>query len=328
MQSAKVKASWFPYAVVIAVVVVSLVFAAIGFYSWHKMQATMGDSDRSISILFIMLGNDLVSLAISVAFGLGYTQWLLERHRIAGLPGYAAVCIGVLKLLLGFAVAFLWQILVHALMLAYGHSTGMVLITVMNTVLGHLISMADVIVPIWLVFLVLRGRAIPASPHPVELRGRALLMFTMFAWSWLLILAQVASPMMGPVAVQLVDDSGVLASPLSPYVGSLALLLPAFLGALIGLPRSMPTTRPFRVWLSASLAVLLCMVAMVVITFAAVRIAALISEDYQPGIGFCAFIALLWFLVSIPLCGLLVRSLTREQAPPIRYDRGNESLAG
>ena len=306
MPSAEEKPSSFPYAVMLAVMVVDLALAALGIYRRQHMPTGMDDA-RRLGVLYMMLGSDLVGLVISAAFALGYTQWMLERRRIAGLPGYAAAGIGVLKGLLGFALMIAWQMAARALLTAYDHYAGMQLVAILSLVLGHLITVAAVMVPVWLAFSVLRRRAIPASPRPVELRGRALLMFTLFAWSWLLVMAQLVAP----IAMQFYGTE-LEASPAVPYVGSIAMVLPVFLGGLLGLPRTMSRARPFRLWLAGTLAV-------VVVTFAMVCVSGFVGKDFAPRTIFSAFSALMagvWFAVSMLLCWLLVRVLCRTQAPP------------
>lgn len=311
MPSAKEKPSSFPYAVMLAVMAVSLALATFGLYRWRYMSMGMDDA-RRLGVLYMMLGSDLAGLVISAAFALGFTQWMLERRRLAGLPDYAAVGIGVLKGLLGVALMFAWQMAAQALLTAYDHYAGVQLVAILSLVLGHLITVAAVMVPIGLAFSVLRGQAIPASPQPAELRGRALLMFTLFAWSWLLVLAQLVAPM----AMQFYG-SELEASPAIPYAGSIALVLPAFLGGLLGLPRTMSQTRPLRLWLAGTLA-------MVVATFTMVCISGFVGNDFAPRTIFSAVSVLMagiWFVVSTLLCWLLVRVLCRTQAPPLRDGR-------
>jgi hypothetical protein len=293
----------------LAVMVVSLALATLGVYRWQHLSTGMDDA-RRLGVLYMMLGNDLVGLVISAAFALGYTQWMLERRRLAGLPDYAAVGIGVLKGLLGFALMFAWQMAARALLTAYDHYAGMQLVAILSLILGHLITVAAVMVPIWLAFSVLRGQALPASPQPVELHGRALLMFTLFAWSWLLVLAQLVAP----IAMQFYGTE-LEALPVVPYAGSIGLLLPAFLGGLLGLPRTMSQTRPLRLWLAGTLA-------MVVVIFAMICISGFVGRDFAPRTIFSAFAALMagvWFAVSTLLCWLLVKVLCRTQAPPLLH---------
>jgi hypothetical protein len=317
VQSAKEKPSSFPYVVTLAVMVVSLALATFVVYRWQHMSTGM-DDERRLGVLYVMLGSDLVGLVISAAFALGYTQWMLERRRVAGLPDYAAAGIGVLKGLLGFALMFAWQMAARALLTAYDHYAGMQLVAILSLILGHLITVAAVMVSIWLAFSVLRGQAIPASPRPVELRGRALLMFTLFAWSWLLVVAQLVVPM-----TMELYRAEFEALPLIPYAGSIGLVLPVFLGGLLGLPRTMPLTRPFRLWLAGTLAVLVCALAMVVVIIAMVGIGRFLGQDFAQITAFSALVAVVWFVVSTLLCWLLVKVLFRTQAPLLRHEMVN-----
>lgn len=308
MPSAREKPSSFPYAVMLAVMVVGLAFATFAVYRWQHVSAGMDDA-RRLGVLYVMLGSDLVGLVISAAVALGYTQWMLERRRLAGLPDYAAVGIGVLKGLLGFALMFAWQMAARGLLTAYDHYAGMQLVAIVGLIVGHLMTVAAVMVPIGLAFSVLRGQAIPASPQPVELRGRALLMFTLFAWSWLLVVAQLVAPM----TMQLYRAE-FEALPLVPYVGSIGLVLPVFLGGLLGLPRTMPLTRPVRLWSAGTLAVLVCAVVMAIVTIVMVGFGRSLGEAFVPIAAFSTLVAVVWFVVSTLLCWLLVKVLFRSQA--------------
>jgi hypothetical protein len=310
--SAKEKPSSFPYAVMLAVMVVGLALATLAVYRWQHVSAGVEDA-RRLGVLYMMLGNDLVGLVISAAFALGYTQWMLERRRLAGLPDYAAVGIGVLKGLLGFALMLAWQMAARALLTSFGHYAGMQLVAFVGMIVGHLMTVAAVMVPIGLAFFVLREQAIPASPQPVELRGRALLMFTLFAWSWLLVVAQLVAPM-----TMQMYRAEFEALPLVPYVGSIGLLLPVFLGGLLGLPRTMPLTRPVRLWSAGTLAVLVCAVVMAVVTVAVVGFGRSLGEAFASIAALGALVAVIWFVVSTLLCWLLVKVLFRAQAQPLR----------
>jgi hypothetical protein len=307
VQSAKEKPSSFPYAVTLAVVAVGLAFATFAVYRWQHLSVGMDDA-RRLGVLYVMLGSDLVGLVISAAFALGYTQWMLERRRVAGLPDYAAVGIGVLKGLLGFALMLAWQMAMRRWLAAYDHHAGMQLVAIVNLILGHLMTVAVVMVPIWLAFSMLHRQAIPASPRPVELRGRALLIFTLFAWSWLLVAAQSVVPM----TMQLYHAE-FEALPLLPYMASIGLVLPVFLGGLLGLPRNVPLTRPFRLWFAGTLAVLVCALAMAVVIIVMFGMGRSLGKYFVPIAAFGALVAVVWFVVSTLLCWLLVKMLFRTQ---------------
>lgn len=317
MPTAKEKPSSFPYAVMLAVMAMGLALATFAAYRWQHLSTGMDDA-RRLGVLYVMLGSDLVGLVISAAFALGYTQWMLEQRRVAGLPDYAAVGIGVLKGVLGFALMFAWQMAARGLLAAYGHYAGMQLVAIVGLILGHLITVAAVMVSIGLAFSVLREQAIPASPQPVELRGRALLMFTLFAWSWLLVVAQLVAPMTMDIYRAEVD-----ALPLVPYAASIGLVLPVFLGGLLGLPRTMPLTRPFRLWLAGTLAVLVCALAMAVVTIVMVGIGRSLGEDFASIAAFSALVAVIWFVVSTLLCWLLVKLLFRTGASLLHHEKVN-----
>ena len=317
VQSAKEKPSSFPYVVMLAVMVVGLAFATFAVYRWQNLSTGMDDA-RRLGVLYVMLGSGLAGLVISAAFALGCTQWMIERRHLAGLPEYAAVAIGVLKGLLGFALMFAWQMAERRLLGAYGHYTGMQLVAILGLILDHLIAVAAVMVSIGLAFSVLREQAIPASPQPAELRGRALLMFTLFAWSWLLVIAQWTAP----TTMQLYRAASD-ALPLVPYVVSIGLVLPVLLGGLLGLPRTMPLTRPFRLWLTGTLAVLVCALTMAVVVIVMVGFGRSLGKYFVPITAFSALVAVVWFVVSTLLCWLLVKVLFRTQALPLRHGKVN-----
>lgn len=310
MQPTRAKPSPFPYLVVLAVAVVNLAFLAAGVYNWQKLNATPGyDHDVRLGLFYSMLGSSLVTLAISVAFGFAFTQWLLERGLMAGPPGYAAFAIGLLKALIGVALAFSWSYFVKVVMSMYHDSARMMLVAFLSACTSHLIAIVAVMLPIGLIFRMLRSVEAPAAPYPAELQGRALLIFTLFAWSWILIVAEMLI-----LAASGYDDTATEAPPLMLYAGSFGLVLSVFLGAKWGLPQTMLVTRPGRLWLAATLAVLVCAGVIVAVSFAMVWLGEVLGAHIEPGIGFSALVALVWFAVSIPLCGLLVKALTRSSA--------------
>ena len=152
---------------------------------------------------------------------------------------------------------------------------------------------------ILLMFRLFRRYQLTVS-FPMELRGRALLIFTLFSWSWIVAMLNLAMPMAAAFyAEQDIDQATVY---LAPLAGSFVLVLPAFLGALLGLPTRMPFTRPVRLWLAATSAVLISAVAMVGVTYAAVRLAEALHGRVEPNTELCALVALAWFVVTIPLC--------------------------
>ena len=315
MQSAKVKPSLLPYAVALAILIVNLIFDLLSIYRAMHMHSTSGDDSIHQVALYMMLGSEFGAMVLSVVLGFACTQWLLERRRIAGLPGYAAVCIGATYAVLSVALTFSLWFITQAVSKHFG-DIGMHMMVIVNVIVGRVITLLAVALPVWLIFRLLRKREIPVL-HSVELRWRALLIFTMFVWAWVLVILQLGLPVALSLGSTYETDQGLFL--LQGYMGSFVLVLPAFLGAWVGLPRTMPHTRVLRLLLTSVLALVVCALAMVIVTYVMVRMGGAFIDDIEPGQGFSALVALVWFIVSIPLCGFLVRLLTRKQAPLVPY---------
>jgi hypothetical protein len=254
---------------------------------------------------------------LSVTFGLAFTQWISERRRVSGLPGYGAAGIGIVYGVMATGLGLAWWAVMRIVTKGLS-GIGINFMAIANMVLSHCITVISVCLSVLLFFRLLRHREVPAQ-QPVERRGRALLIYTLFVWSWVLAIMQ----MMVPFIVTLGSSYGMDSSyeldtgslVLITYTGSIGLALPAFLGGLAGLPSAMPYTQVARLWITSVLAILVCAVAMVAVAYALVRMASALGAS-SPGAGFTAFVTLVWFIVSIVGCWLLVRSIMRQQTPP------------
>ncbi|TCV96399.1 hypothetical protein EC912_102750 [Luteibacter rhizovicinus] len=313
MQFSREKPSLLPYAVMLAIILVNLAFDAISVYRVFHMPDMSGDDSFAQRALYSVLGNEFVAMVVSVAFSVACTQWLMERRRIGGLPGYAAICIGVGYAVLSVLLSFAWWFITQAITKNAG-TVGMNVLVVVNAIAGHILKMLFAVLPVLLVFRLLRKYETPAS-HPADLRWRALLIFSLFAWSWVLLIMQFAVPVGLSLGASYGYDSGML--PLAVYAGSTGLVLPAFIGGLLGLPKTMPLTRPLRLLLASVAAWVVCALVMVGSTYVMVRIGQAVVDYFRPGVGFSALVALIWFVVSILLCRLVVKALVRGQPPSI-----------
>lgn len=320
MQNIRNKASSFPYLVMLCVTVAHALLQGVLIFSiLHRAMPDESEHLRN-TMLYMSLGSDISFQVIYAAFSLGFTQWWLEHRCIAGLPGYAPVSAGILSVVLGGAWGFAAALLTRHIAQTLMGSAGMSFALTVSVLVGYVVGPLLLIFSMWLVFHLLRSQEKSAA-GPVELRGRALLIFTLFAWSWVMLVLAISMPAFGAYFSS--DDIDPTLLHLGPYAGSFGLILPAFFGALLGLPRSMPTARPVFLWLAATVAVLVSAIAMVVSAFVAVRVAMLLGVDVQPTISLAVWTAVAWFAISTPLCWVLVRLIVSQQstarfdAPPV-----------
>ena len=299
MSSARAKASSFPYTVMLCVVLVRLLLDGFGLYRAMIRPVEPGYEHYRAVALYTALGTNISFLLLLAAFSLAATQWVLERRRIAGLTTYAAAGIALLSTALSIAWIFGSGFLLRMAVEKLVGSAGMRLAVTVNVLSSYIMEPMLVVLSILLMFRLFRRYQLTVS-FPMELRGRALLIFTLFSWSWIVAMLNLAMPMAAAFyAEQDIDQATVY---LAPLAGSFVLVLPAFLGALLGLPTRMPFTRPVRLWLAATSAVLISAVAMVGVTYAAVRLAEALHGRVEPNTELCALVALAWFVVTIPLC--------------------------
>jgi MFS family permease len=310
VQSFKAKPSLLPYAVMLAIFLVNLAFDAISIYRLFHMPTLSDDEAVVQRVLYIMLGSRFGAMVLSMATGAACTQWLMERRRVPVMPGYTAMCIGVAYALFSVVLNLLWWFITQAITKSLS-GVALHMMVVVNVIAGLLLTVLCAILPVLLVFRLLRKHEKPAVLS-VELRPRALLIFTLFVWSWVLVAMQFAVPAAASLGAAYGVDSGLL--PLAAYAGSIMLVLPAFLGALFGLPGTMPSARPLRLWIASLAASVACALAMVLLTNAMLRIGKAMLDDFEPTQGFAALVALVWFVVSVLLCGLLVRVLVRRSS--------------
>ncbi|MBE1161935.1 hypothetical protein [Dyella acidiphila] len=297
----------------LCVVIAHLLLDALGIYSILHLAALAGDDDhdRYVDAFYMALGNDIGFLVISAAFSLAGAQWMLERRRVAGLPGYAAACMGVLSAVLGLAWSFVSAHLIRTLALALASTTSMQVAMTISVLIGYTVAPLLVLFSIWLPFRLWRAKEIPAVGL-VDLRARGLLLFGLFAWSWVMLVLGFTIPAAAIYYASSGLDPALVH--IGPYAGSMVLALPAFLGALIGLPRSMPAVRPVRIWLAALLAMLVSAIAMVAVAFVAVELMRVISGSAAQSMGMSAAVAFAWLVIATPLCWLVVKGLTRRLA--------------
>jgi hypothetical protein len=304
------KASSFPYLVMFYVILVHLLLDALGVFSLLHLRY---EHARDMA-LYMTLGSNIGFLVIYAAFSLAFTQWLLERRRIAGLPGYAPICMVVLSAVLsigwGFGTAFLLRFLNQML-------AGDLSVVVTISVLIRYVMLPVLLwFSIWPIFQLFRDRAVPAA-GPSQSRGLALLIFTLFAWSWVMLVLALTVPMGASYFSSESLDPSVLY--LAPYAGSFVLALPAFLGALLGLPSKMPTAQPLRMWGVATLAMVVCAVVMVAASFAAAVLLVHFDRGADVSVSAGALVTLVWFAVSTPLCWLSVKLLIRQPSDAMEW---------
>jgi hypothetical protein len=310
VQLSKAKPSLLPYAVMLAILLVNLAFDAISVYRLFHMPTLSGDEAVVRRVLYSMLGSRFGAMVLSMATGAACTQWLMERRRVAGLPGYTALCIGVAYALFSVALNLLWWFITQAISKSMS-GVALNMLVVANVIVGLLLTVLCAILPVLLAFRLLRQHEKPAA-LPVEFRPRALLILSLFVWSWILVAMQFAVPAAASLGAAYGVDAGLL--PLAAYAGSIMLVLPAFPGALFGLAGAMPSARPLRLWIASLAASVACVLAMVLITNAMLRIGKAMLDDFEPTQGFAALVALVWFVASVVLCGLLVRVLVRRRS--------------
>jgi hypothetical protein len=307
----KPKASFFPYAVMLCMAAMHVLLALPGIYVLLHRPVDPDRAGYQASMLYMMLGADVGYAMISGAFGLASAQWLLERRRINALPGYAAVGMAILNAVLAVGWTFSSLAIVRAVIGTGMVADGLVVASTISAISSYVVQPLLVMLSVWLVFRLLRDREKPMA-YPVQVRGRALLIFTLFAWAWLLALLGLSAPVGSTFyAYQGIDPRTFYTV---SYSGTLVLLVPSFLGALLALPMGMTATRPVRLWLAATLTLIVSATVMVVVAFAVAALTHFSFENLQPNIGFAVVASLLWFFLSVPLCWLVVKLLTRKRA--------------
>ncbi|MBB3228687.1 MFS family permease [Luteibacter sp. Sphag1AF] len=309
MQNSETRAATLPYTAALAIIVVNLIFTCLAVYRILHMQSPSLDDEGRYHVLVTLAGSEVVSMVLSVALAIGTTQWFVERRGMMSPPGYAAALIGLGYAILGAVLPLAWWAASHSFVQQMASSSISLLVTV-NFVVGLALKAIGVILPVWLVFHLLRKHERPTQP-PYSMRLRALLIFTLLVWAWVLSVAQFAVP--AAMAMAPYYGYNFDSAPLIACVGSFGFVLPAFIGALLGLPRQPQHTRPLRLLLASVVVFLVSVLVLVGLTYALLRIAVAVNAGFEPTTGFVAFIWLIWFVLSVALSGLLVRGLTRER---------------
>lgn len=310
MQYSKAKASSFPYVVMLCVVLVQLILSALSIaFVLHKAPSP-GDAGQiqKAATLYMTLGSSIGFLVMSAAFSLAGTQWMLERRNVAELPRIAAVCIaglcGALSAAWGFLVAFLmgiaasnmaWTTLVHV-------------VFPFQKLLGCVIPELLILFSVWLVFRLFRRQEVPMAGM-ADLRGRALLVFGLLSWWWIMPVLSFVVPVAAMRFLDVDADANPMTLFLGPYAGSMVLALPAFLGAMFGFPVRMHVVRPTRLCFTAALAMLVNILVLMALAAVAAMLSYAMDNDAKPGIGIAVLVQLVWLAASTLLCRLLVKAL-------------------
>lgn len=284
------------------------------------------------SMLYYLLGGDITVLVLTAAFTLGFTAWFQERRRSAGLPHYGAIVIAAVHLLLVVVWQFLAASLFQAVRMFLIERQLIPLLLVMNVITVMVVPVLFVWLSVWIVFAALGNRAssIPgptsassvSSATPISSappaartmpglpasRGFALALVSLFAWAWFAALISQAAPFAMAYMTTMMGNAYAAPGPmaLAPYMSTIFLVIPIFIGARLGLPAIVSPLRPMRQWGTATLAVLLCIVLQCVLAFIAVFVGMTIVHHFDPGVIFSAVLTLLWIVIATPLCRWLI----------------------
>ena len=299
------KASRFPYWVMLCVM--APLFITNVFHLLHV---------SSFDSLFTQFIFDIGFLSIAAAYGFGGTQWVLERQRTAGLPVYAAVAVGVLSFLFWRERLFLYQP-VLAMMDKPSTYTEMWQIRIALLLPDYVILALLTLFFIWLLFRLLRGRGQP-EVGAADLRGRSILISGLFAWAWAAAVLSVAVSKDGGLSRSLeFSETGDFLVILGGYLFVVVLFaLPAFLGAVFGLPANMPVARVRRLWVTSTLAMLVSAAVWYAVFYLALQVNDRLLDFYRmsfSSLWWLALVILLWQVAATLLCRLIVRALMRPR---------------
>lgn len=315
MSSIKTKPSRFPYAVMLAIMPVHLLFGGIMFY--RVLHIHVEDDANTALLRVVTLAPWFVTLVYAATCGLACAQWFAGRQRLAGLPLRGVALVGLVYSLLAAALDFLVLILDRRITDHFDVAYRKVVTTLLvmgNLVFGRILTALCIGFALWLAFRLLRHRAMPAPPL-VEYRWRALAIFTWLLWTWVLTVISIGAPVLLTMGLFY-----GLASPewlsLGLYASSIGLILPGFIGAWLGLPDSMPAVRVWRLLLASVLVLLVCALVLVGVTYAMLCFG-FIFDGSSPGLGFAACVSVLWCMVSTLLCWLLLKGLLRQRPAPL-----------
>lgn len=311
-----------PYAVMLSVM---LAFAALDMYgiahALHYM-AAFQHGDQLQSQWYHLIGSNVAMLIVAAAFSLAATQWLVERWRMGRLPGYAPVCVALLAVVLRVAWDFARVYGIDSLLQASSlpQQETMIVVSGLSVVLDFVLLPALMVFSVWLVFRLLRGGGVPMA-HADASRGLALLVFTLFAWAWVVAALSMLLPSLLYASLASGVDAGqwLAAPPMQaiPFFASFGFVLPMCIGGLLGLPKRMVAVRPWYLWLVATV----CMVSSMVVMAALVALVAFLALAWREGgagvLALGAGVTVAWFVSCVLLCRGLVRLMTRRLGVPI-----------
>ena len=315
MQFAKAKASSFPYFVALAVILVNLIIDASSIYRMQHLPSVIEGSASAVNMMYVMIGSQWLTMVFSAAISLGYAQWLMER-RGADLPWYAIVGVAVLYALLSVALSYGWLFVQRAMMAHVGFA-GLQVMTIASLFIYRVDTLIAVMLPLWLVYRIVRGRMV----SPGEMRWRSLLIFALLVWAWHLMIVQLALPS----ALAAASVYGLDLWSMAPWMclGSFALVLPIWFSALLAWPGSMSSACVSRAVLASFLTAIVNIVSMLSVAFV---VAAVVfrraAGDSAMATGSALVAALLWFVITLPLCWLSVKALMRDATGRASVEQG------
>ncbi|GLQ95019.1 hypothetical protein [Dyella acidisoli] len=315
MHFAKAKASSFPYFVALAVILVNLIIDASSIYRVQHLPSVMAGGASAANMMYVMLGSQWVTMVFSAAVGLGYAQWLMDRRR-ADLPWYAVVGVAVAYVVLSVALSYGW-LSVQRMATARMGLVGVQVMTIVSLFVYRINTLIAVMLPLWLAYRVVRGRMV----SPGEMRWRSLLIFALLVWAWHLMIVQLALPS----ALAAASVYGLDLWSMAPwmYLGSFALVLPIWFAALLAWPGSMSSAYVSRALLASFLTTIVNIVSMLSVAFV---VAAVVfrraAGDSAMATGAALVAALLWFVITLPLCWLSVKALMRDATGRASVEQG------
>ena len=305
MQQEKARPSSFPYLVLVVNTIARIVLAGLSIWNLQRNHADL-DSDQGGMMLATVIGSSLAAWAISSAFAFAFSQSLLERRRIGGMPGYAAVVIALLNTAIGFALLFAMQYVLISLYQTYGNRGALQLLGTVMALGGHLIVFLATVSSVWLAFRLLRHKALPALQGAQEMRARAWVVFALFVAAWVWTVAH----WLAPVSIFYLQSIELLRW--VPYVGAIGLMLPMLIGGWLGLPATLDSARALRMWAAATSAVIASALIMVGFALGLVRFRHFGETFNRPDMWLLIVSALGWFAASTVAARALMRVYTRR----------------
>lgn len=305
MQQEKARPSSFPYLVLVVNTIARIVLAGLSIWNLQRNHADL-DSDQGGMMLATVIGSSLAAWAISSAFAFAFSQSLLERRRIGGMPGYAAVVIALLNTAIGFALLFAMQYVLISLYQTYGNRGALQLLGTVMALGGHLIVFLATVSSVWLTFRLLRHKALPALQGAQEMRARAWVVFALFVAAWVWTVAH----WLAPVSIFYLQSIELLRW--VPYVGAIGLMLPMLIGGWLGLPATLDSARALRMWAAATSAVIASALIMVGFALGLVRFHHFGETFNRPDMWLLIVSALGWFAASTVAARALMRVYTRR----------------